>query len=113
MNAGDLKHRIQFQEPVQGTDGEGYNVPEWKDCGPPVWAAARDLYGKEFYEAAAVQMENTVKFIIRGMDGISTALRIVFQGRAYDIFAVDRFDYASGYITIRARTGGLSSGEGR
>ena len=89
----DFRHRITIQYP----DGyekneEGIVVPKWADLAT-VWAAFEPLRSREFFEAAAVNAENTVRFFIRYMPGITQEMRILFDDRVFNITAVmDRAD---------------------
>jgi SPP1 family predicted phage head-tail adaptor len=67
-----------------------------------VWAAVTNLHGKEYFEAKAVQAENTVKFTIRFLAGIDQTMKILFQGKAYNITAIDNIKYRNRYIEIQA-----------
>jgi SPP1 family predicted phage head-tail adaptor len=50
-----------------------------------------------------VQEENTVKFKIRYTLGINDGMKIRFQGRIYDITAIDNAEYKKRFLEIRAR----------
>ncbi|WP_431188446.1 phage head closure protein [Caloranaerobacter azorensis] len=67
-----------------------------------VWARVSNLYGKEYFAAAAVQAENTIKFLIRYTDGIDTDMRILFKGKQYNITSIDNIKYANKFIEIKA-----------
>ena len=67
-----------------------------------VWAAVTNLHGKEYFEAKAAQAENTVKFTIRYLAGIDQTMKILFQGKAYNITAIDNIKYRNRYIEIQA-----------
>ena len=43
------------------------------------WAKAEGLKGREYYAAAAVKKEETVKFTIRHREGIGKHMRILFK----------------------------------
>ena len=101
MGSGGLRHRITIQERVSGTDGRGFQTESWQDiC--TVWAAAENLRGREFFAAAAVQAEHTVKFTIRYREGITPAMRIVFNDKTYNITGIDHGQYRQQYLEIRA-----------
>ena len=102
MSLGKMRHRIQFQKYDHDTDDDAYADGKWSDYSKPVWAHAANLHGREFYAAAAEQMENTVKFTIRYRPEITPDLRIVFEGRVYKIIAVDNVRYRDRYLLIRA-----------
>lgn len=102
MEIGELKHRITLQKPVTIVNPNGFEVETWEDY-KTLWAAASNLHGREYYAAAAVQAENTVKFTIRYIKGIDTTMRISFQGKQYNITAIDNIKYQNRYLEIKAR----------
>lgn len=101
MEIGDLRHRVTFQKHTTSVNDNGFEVETWEDF-KTVWAAVSNLHGREYYAAAAVQAENTVKFTIRYLEGLNTTMRILFQGRQYNITALDNIKYRNRYIEIKA-----------
>lgn len=101
MEIGELRHRITFQKLTTTTNENGFEVEDWEDY-KTVWAAVTNLHGREYFEAAAVQKENTVKFTIRYFKGFDTSMRILFQGRQYNIISIDNIKYKNKYIEIKA-----------
>lgn len=90
IKASKLNHRITIQQKGRTEDDAGYPIPnpqEWEDV-MTIWAGRRPLRGREYFAASAVQKENTVLFTIRYRKGISPYMRIVCDGRIYDIYAV-------------------------
>ncbi len=101
MNPGDLRHRITFQKLTTTTNENGFEIEEWLDI-KTVWASITNLHGREYYEAAAVQAEQTVKFTIRYLKGLDTSMRILFRDRQYNITAIDNIRYENRFIEIKA-----------
>jgi len=92
MNIGKLRQRITIQRKSRDEDDSGYPIPkpdteEWEDVAT-VWAAREPLRGREFFAAAAVQYEKTVRFRIRYRKGIKPGMRVLCDGVAYEIYAV-------------------------
>ena len=102
VEIGDLRHRITFQKHTTTINENGFEVETWEDY-RTVWAVASNLHGREYYAAAAVQAENTVKFTIRYLTGLDTTMRIVFQGKQYNITAIDNIKYQNRYLEIKAQ----------
>ena len=71
VEIGDLRHRITFQKLTTSVNENGFEVETWEDF-KTVWAAVSNLHGREYFAAAAVQAENTVKFTIRYLTGLDT-----------------------------------------
>lgn len=101
MEIGELRHRITFQKLMTTTNENGFDLEDWVDI-KTVWSAARNLNGKEFFEAAMGQAEKTVKFIIRFTDGIDETMRILFKQRIYNITFIDNIKYRNNFIEIKA-----------
>ncbi|MBC8587491.1 phage head closure protein [Paratissierella segnis] len=101
MNPGELNKRITFQRLTTTTNENGFEVEEWEDF-KTAWAGVTNLHGREYFEAAAVQAEQTVKFTIRYLENIDTSMRILFQGKQYNITAIDNIKYKNAYMEIKA-----------
>ena len=101
MNPGELRHRITIQILETVVNENGFEVEEWMDF-KTLWASIKNLHGREYFEAAAVQKENTVKFIIRYFSGIDTSMKIMFKGKSYNIIQIDNIKYENKFIEIKA-----------
>lgn len=101
MTIGKLKHRILFQENVVEVGANGFEENCWTNI-KEVWGSVSNLQGKEYYQAASVQKENTVKFLIRYTPGISQEMRIKFNDCFYDIISINNLNYVNRYIEIKA-----------
>jgi SPP1 family predicted phage head-tail adaptor len=90
MNPGKFNARITFQRDLnkdqEVTNENGFPVENWTDV-KTVWAMIKTVQGREYYQAAAVQAENTVRFVIRYTKGITNDMRIVYEGRVFEIIA--------------------------
>ncbi|KGK87366.1 phage head closure protein [Clostridium sp. HMP27] len=101
MDIGELRHRITFQKLTANTNENGFEMEDWQDY-KTVWAAITNLHGREYFEAAAVKEENTVKFTIRYVPNIEPTMRILFKGKQYNINSIDNIKYKNKYIEISA-----------
>jgi SPP1 family predicted phage head-tail adaptor len=101
MNPGLLRHRITLQKFMVITDPDGFTTQQWQDVAT-VWAAIENLHGREYWEAATVQAENTVKFTIRYRPDVTNDMRIVFRGQTYEITAIDNIKYRNEFLEIKA-----------
>ena len=106
MRSGKLRHRITLQnvQPVQdATTGEVSD--EWADLAT-VWAAVEPLSVREFTAAQAVQSKVTTMIIIRYRQGVDASMRILFDGKTYNIEGV-LADKKSGkeYLTLPCSEG--------
>ena len=83
-----LDRRVTIQSPATGTDEYGApTVGSWTTLAE-VWASVRDVSGREYLAAAAVQNATVTKIYIRYMDGIKPAMRVLSDGKIYNIEAV-------------------------
>ncbi|MCW6106297.1 head-tail adaptor protein [Clostridium botulinum] len=101
MNTGDLKHRVTFQRFTAVVNDNGFEEEIWQDY-KTVWTSVSNLYGREYFEAAAIQAEKTVKFTIRFINEIDKSMRIKFRDRQYNITSIDNIKYANKFIEIKA-----------
>lgn len=108
QSIGEMRHKLRFETQTSTEDANGFIVTAWTTAFT-VWGAARDVGGREFFEAAAQHMENVTTFTIRARSGINTAMRIIFQSKPYEIVQVSRMQYRGDYMQIKAR---LIGGEG-
>ncbi|WP_073250409.1 phage head closure protein [Caloramator proteoclasticus] len=96
-----MKHRITIQKPVVIIDESGFEKETWEDF-KTVWAFISNLHGREYFEAATVNAEKTIKFTIRFIDGIDNSMRISFKGKQYEITFVDNIKYENRFLEIKA-----------
>lgn len=92
MRIGQWRQRIVIQKNRMRKDKDGNQRNEWEDyftC----WAYANNLSGKEYWEAAQVNQEESLFFLVRYCKELkdldSTKYRILFRGDIYNITLVD------------------------
>lgn len=100
MNIGDLKHRITIQQFTTTVNENAFEVEDWINY-KTIWASISNLHGREYFQAAAVQAEKTVKFTIRYNSSINTDMRIVFNSKKYDIKFIDNIKYENKFMEIQ------------
>lgn len=101
MKSEELRHRITLQVLETMTNENGFEVETWIDF-KDLWAKIENLHGREYFEAAAVKAENTVKFTIRYIPNIEPTMRIIFKDKQYNITSIDNIKYANKFIEIKA-----------
>lgn len=101
MSIGELRHRIIFQRLASAVNENGFQIEVWQDY-KTVWASVSNLSGREYYQAASIQAEKIVKFLVRYIDGLDTTMRIVFKDKKYSITYIDNIKYENKYIEIKA-----------
>lgn len=105
MALGEWKERITIQKSTLGNDSAGNHVLFWEDyynC----YAYANNLSGKEYWEAAQVNAQKDIYFIIRYCSEVSVMdtehYRILFRGQVYNITFLDNVKYQNRTLKVRA-----------
>jgi SPP1 family predicted phage head-tail adaptor len=89
---GQLDRRIKIQQAA--TSKDDYNQDEiisWNDFAT-VWASLEDSQGSEGLQADQITAVRTTNFVIRYLDGVTEKMRVLFDGRHYDIQSIQRPD---------------------
>lgn len=102
---GEWKERITIQKSTLGNDSAGNHVLSWEEyytCS----AYVNNLSGKEYWEAAQVNAQKDIYFIIRYCSEVSVMdtehYRILFRGQVYNITFLDNVKYQNKTLKIRA-----------
>ena len=85
--AGKLRHSITIQVSTVTQDDYGASVESW-DTFATVRASVEPLQGREYFAAQQVQAEVTTRFRIRYLAGVKPSMRVLFEGRTFDVQAV-------------------------
>ena len=97
-----LRNRVEFLRRVVTVE-HGISRERWETAFT-CWCGVEPLSGREFWEAAAINRENEVRFTIRYRKGISAEMRIRLDGTVYDITSIlDRNNHHEA-LEILART---------
>lgn len=102
MNAGDLRHKIVVKQREITVDENGKPHEDWVTF-KEVFAKVKNLHGREFWEARAVNAETTVKFVVRFIVGLLPDMRIEFGGKFYEIIAIDDIEYKKRWMEIKGK----------
>lgn len=101
MGIGELKHRITFQKLTTSINENGFETEGFIEF-KTVWASISNLSGREYFAAAEVQKERTIKFKMRAIFDIDETMRIAFQGKHYNITSIDNIRYENKYVEVKA-----------
>lgn len=82
-----LNQRILLQTKVETQSDTGFMTVSWAYY-LSVWANVKPFRGREYHEADRVNAETTSWFLIRYRRGLSPTMRIVYEGRNYDILDI-------------------------
>lgn len=103
-NPALFRHKITLQQrDTTAVDTDGFKIPEEK--APyinvlSIWAMMKTVSGREYVQAAATQNERIVRWIIRHRKGLSEKMRIVYDGRIFEIEAILPDDGLKKTLTI-------------
>ncbi len=88
MQAGKLRYRVSFQEPVKTQNPlTGATVNSWQEI-QKLWADVVPLSAREFIAAQATQAEITTRITIRFRSDITSKHRIVYGNKIFNIEGV-------------------------
>lgn len=85
--AGKLDQRVTLQSAAAGQDAAGQPNGAWADVAT-VWAAVKDISGREYIAAGGVQNEAQTRIFIRRRNDVVPAMRVLHGAVAYNIEAV-------------------------
>lgn len=106
MRAGKLRERITVQAFTETKGSNGEPTKTWTNL-KSFWAEVRVLtersHTREEFEAAQVNPYTRYDFRCRRVTGIDTSMRIVFEGRVFDIEAVINVGLLGRDAVIHAR----------
>ena len=86
LHAGSIRNRAEFLQRTV-TFAHGISKESWETAFT-CWCAVEPLSGREFWEAAAVNRENEVRFTIRFCRDVTPEMRIRLDGVVYDITSI-------------------------
>lgn len=95
MRAGKMDRRIVLQSASNTVNDAGTPILTWKTKAT-VWAELVQRSTREYIRAQGAQDEAVIIFRIRWLPGISTADRVVFDGRTFNIREVATIDRKRG-----------------
>jgi SPP1 family predicted phage head-tail adaptor len=97
MQAGRLDRRITIEQPTESTGAIGDVTESWSDFAT-VWAGKDDRSGREALSPEIERGEVETVWRIRHLDGLTMKMRIVYDGRIYDIRSIREIGRGEGWI---------------
>lgn len=88
MEAGALRHRINFESATWTRQSNGQSTAAWSTLLEKVPAAFEPEKGLEHFEAQGLVVTEPARFRIRYLPDITPALRIAFRDKVWDISAI-------------------------
>lgn len=102
--AARLRHRVTIQQPQETADGLGGVSISWQDVAE-VWAQIVPLNGGESMFAFQQQAQVSHRITIRYRADVDASMRIVFEGRAFNIRSVVNVQEAKVMLELLAQEG--------
>ena len=93
MQAGQLTHRVTFQQPGTAVDDYGQPVPGGFDDVATVWASIRPMGSTERLAASQMQSGQTHVITVRHSTALAAAIgswRIVYGARTFGVVGLPR-----------------------
>jgi SPP1 family predicted phage head-tail adaptor len=84
MQAGKLRHRLTIQQPDMNEGTAGEELPNYSTFAT-VWGDVQPLSGSEGLQGRQATSEVTHKIIIRYHAGITSDMRITWNGRFFNL----------------------------
>lgn len=91
MQAGKLRHKVTIQRQVAASPNQhstGEPDEPWTAYLSDIWGAVEPLNGRELFAAQEFHSEVSVRIRIRYREGITAAMRVLFDSRYYQILYV-------------------------
>ena len=105
MKIAEMNERIVIQKSRMETDTIGNHTLKWFDyyyC----WACVDNVSGKEFWEAAQNNAQDSLYFTIRQFSPVRdldiTHYRVKFHGEIYNITFIDHSQYKNKMLRLMA-----------
>jgi SPP1 family predicted phage head-tail adaptor len=83
VRAGQLRHQIQIYAPVDAIDSFGDDELQYQLMAT-VWGSIEPLSGRDLWYANQIRADATNKITLRYTSQISSAHRLVWNGRVYE-----------------------------
>lgn len=104
LRIGSLRQRITFQQLDKISDGQGGYTSSWTSV-LTVWALIESVGGNERMFAGKLQDDYDKKIIIRNLSSIDTTMRVLFEGRYFQIHSIEREEERRWWTIIKAKEG--------
>lgn len=87
MRAGQLRHQVAVQSRTLTSDGMGGQTESW-ETKYTVYAGIWPVSARERVQAGQMETTITHRLRLRYQAGITTAMRVVFDGRTFEIVSI-------------------------
>lgn len=109
INPGRLREVVQLQQLTTATDAVGNQTAAWQTAAT-LRCRVNNLYGEDYWAAAAQNQQDTLVFVLRWCPVLATAMadgdltrwRLQLGEAAYEIRSFDDVDFAHKLVKLRA-----------
>lgn len=102
MNAGAMRCYCELQAPTETRDASGGVTKTW-DLAARVWAAIEGTAGREFVKGLRILPEASHIARVRYTDAATTARRLAWRGRVFNIVAVNDVDERRAELVLQVK----------
>ena len=88
IRAGQLDRVVTIQERVVTENSVGEDTYDWVDLATGVRAQVIQQSGREIFRAGSIQTAVDTLFVMRYRPDVSVSNRIVYNGKAYNLYSV-------------------------
>lgn len=99
VRAGQMRHNIIIQEVAEVQTSSGAITETWSTF-KTVRAEILPVSGREYFASQTTNAQNTVKFNIRYLSGVTTKMRIKYGDRIFDIDSVINYRERNHAMTL-------------
>lgn len=100
----DLQKRLVFQTMIKTDDGQGGSTTSWLDSFT-VWGAIEAWRGREFWFGERLKTAFTHRIIIRYKTGVTSDMRISYDGRLFQIHSIKIEDEKKFFLHLDVEEG--------
>ena len=104
MNVGRFTEELEFWQPDPEhatVDQYGRRTVPWIKVATMKGSAA-DVSGRDYWDAAAHQLQHTITFTMRWHSKVDASCRVVWQGETYQIDQVNHLGYRRDFMRVKA-----------
>jgi SPP1 family predicted phage head-tail adaptor len=104
MHIGELRKRVTIQAETSVADGAGGYALAWTDVST-VWAEIRPISGNKIFIAQHLEGHVTHQVFMRFQSGITTDMRLTYNGRLFNVRAVLNTDETNQWMELLVEEG--------
>lgn len=102
IDPGALRHEMALQSAVAEPDGSGGHDVNWTEVAT-VFGSIEPVSQESRYGAGQTRETNTHRITLRHRAGVASGMRLVRQGRVFDILTVHDPDETGRYLVCRVK----------